>query len=123
MKLELNSTSETYVIRAYGPGRVVVNRRELTGSLILTPDTIVTDWPPRRFEELSARHFEQVAELGCDIVLFGSGGRQRFPDTALLAALLERGTGVEVMDTAAACRTYNILAAEGRSVAAALLMI
>jgi len=123
MKLELNSTSQTYIIRAYGPGHVVVNQRELTGSLILTPDTIITEWPPQSFEQLSARHFEQVAELGCEIALFGSGGRQRFPDTPLLAALLERGTGIEVMDTAAACRTYNILAAEGRSVAAALLMI
>ncbi|MEO5573854.1 MAG: MTH938/NDUFAF3 family protein, partial [Gammaproteobacteria bacterium] len=75
------------------------------------------------FDDLTAAHFDRVAILRPELVLFGSGARLRFPLPALTANLLNQGIGVEVMDTGAACRTYNILINEGRNVAAALLMI
>jgi len=81
------------------------------------------DWPPQRFEDLDSSHFDMLAELQPEFVLFGSGARLRFPSPALTASLLNQGIGIEAMDTGAACRTYNVLIAEGRNVAAALLMI
>ncbi len=127
-------------IRAYGPGEVTVilphepsdggpdkappNRQEtLRRSIIITPRSLVRDWPPQRFEDIEEHHFDAIIELQPEIVLFGSGDTLRWPDRRLTAPLLSRRIGVEVMDTAAACRTYNILMADERNVAAALLMI
>ena len=80
------------------------------------------DWQCARFEDLTAAHFEQLAQLQTELVIFGSGERLRFPSAALTRALIECQIGIESMDTQAACRTYNILAGEGRHVAVALLM-
>jgi uncharacterized protein len=80
------------------------------------------DWNAPRFEDLAAEHFTRLAELQPEVVIFGSGSRIRFPKPAWLAPLVARRIGLETMDTAAACRTYNILAQEGRHVAAALLL-
>ena len=82
----------------------------------------VEPWQRGGFDALEAADFERVAALAPEVVLLGSGARLRFPAPALLRALIERGVGVETMDTAAACRTYNVLAAEGRSVLAALII-
>lgn len=130
-----------HTIRAYGRGEVTVilpyearpgeeiqelasTRQEtLHHSLIITPRRLVRDWAPQRFEDLTEEDFEVMVRLQPEIVLFGSGARLRWPDGALTAPLIERGIGVEVMDTAAACRTFNVLTADQRQVAAALLMI
>ena len=98
-------------------------KETLTRSCVILPDHILRDWPPQRFSDLRAEHFAQLLELKPEIVVLGSGDRLRFPAPALTAQLFEQGIGVEVMDTGAACRTYNILMSEGRRVAAALLMI
>ena len=82
----------------------------------------VKAWAPAAVEQLSAEHFEQVLALRPELVIFGSGPRIRFISPALIRSLIERGIGVETMDTAAACRTYNVLVAEGRSAVAALLV-
>lgn len=95
----------------------------VTESLILTSHQIITDWEPNRLPELTAAHMEMVFDLEPEVVLLGTGARQQFPAMEILAALHRAQIGVEVMDTAAACRTFNILVAEGRHVAAALLMI
>ena len=81
----------------------------------------VLPWPAQNFGALEASHFETLAALGPELVIFGSGPRIRFPAPALMRVLIERGIGLETMDTAAACRTYNVLLAEGRQVVAALL--
>ena len=78
--------------------------------------------PCDAFEQLRAEHFEQLVALAPELVIFGSGQRLRFPAPALMRSLIERRIGVETMDTAAACRTYNVLASEGRAVVAALLL-
>jgi uncharacterized protein len=123
MKIQLESGQGVNVIRAYAPGQVTINHEVYVRSVIVTPERILTDWPPLRFEDLAAVHFEMIRELRPEIVLLGTGARLMFPEPARTLALVQSGIGLEVMDTAAACRTYNVLLADGRRVAAALLMI
>lgn len=123
MKLHVDNATANYRISGYGSGYVAVNDERITRSVIVTPDRLVRDWPPQSYRELSALHLELVAQQKPEIVLLGTGERQHFPSSAILAPLFESGIGIEVMHTAAACRTYNILMSEDRLVAAALLMI
>jgi uncharacterized protein len=109
-------------ISGYGPGWIGVDGEKITRSVIISSSGERIDWPLERFEDLGAAHFAQLALVQADVVIFGSGSRIRFPDAAWLTPLIARRIGVETMDTAAACRTYNILAQEGRSVAVALLL-
>ena len=85
-------------------------------------DRLVIDWRPQSIGELRMEDLDAVFALEPEIVVIGSGARQQFPDAALLAAVLSRGIGCEVMDTGAACRTYNVLASEDRKVVAALML-
>jgi uncharacterized protein len=122
MKLHSPVTAGLLSITSYDAGHIAVNGRRLTQSFILTPQRLIEDWAPDSFGALAAADLLAVAELGCPIVLLGTGVRQRFPAPALMRPLLERRMGVEVMDSHAACRTYNILMAEGRDVVAALII-
>jgi len=121
MRLSLETGSANR-IRSYTPGHLVVNEEVIEHSAVIMPEQIVHDWPPRHFEDLSEAHMELVAAHEPEVILLGTGDAQHFPDRSLLTSLLRRGIGIEVMDTAAACRTYNILMAEDRRVAAALLI-
>ena len=121
MKLQPDK-SDTQSITGYGPGWVGVNGEKITHSVIVSSKGERIEWPAGRFEDLGSEHFAQLARLDAEVVIFGSGSRIRFPKAAWLQPLLVRRVGIETMDTAAACRTYNILAQEGRSVAAALLL-
>ncbi len=109
-------------ITGHGPGWVAVNGERIAHSVIIGSAGQRIAWPVSTYEALEASHFALLAELDVEVVLFGSGPRIRFPRPAWIAPLVARRTGLETMDTAAACRTYNILAQEGRSVAAALLL-
>lgn len=122
MKLHSLPTTGLLAITAYDVASIHVNGQCLTRSFILTGERLVEDWPPASVAALSATDLLPLADLGCPIVLLGTGRRQHFPPPALLRPLYEHGIGVEVMDTQAACRTYNILLAEGRAVAAALIL-
>ena len=121
MKLQADRMEGQNAISRHGPGGVIVAGREHSTSVIVPWQGSVVDWPVADFQSLEARHFEMLAELNPELVVFGSGARLRFPGPAMLRALIERRIGVETMDTAAACRTYNVLLAEGRCVLAALL--
>ena len=121
MKLQPDK-SDAQAISGYGPGWVGVNGEKITHSVIIGSRGERIEWPAARFEDLGADHFAQLARLETEVVLFGSGSRLRFPKPAWLQALMVRRIGIETMDTAAACRTYNILAQEGRNVAVALLL-
>lgn len=96
--------------------------RVLTKSFLLVPDRLVEDWPVTDAEGFDTPAAEAIAELAPEVVLLGTGIRQVFPPREALVALLRRRIGVEVMDNAAACRTYNLLAGEGRRVAAAIML-
>ncbi len=121
MKLQPDK-SDVQSISGYGPGWVGVDGEKITKSVILSSRGERIDWPALSFADLDAGHFERLAQIDAEVVIFGSGSRIRFPQAAWLRPLMARRIGIETMDTAAACRTYNILAHEGRSVAVALLI-
>jgi len=110
------------VVRACDDGQITVGQQSYRSSLILTPDRVIPDWRPRRYEEITEQDFDVVLSLQPEIILLGTGSTLRFPPVKLGASILVTGTGFEVMDTAAACRTYNILLSEKRKVIAALLL-
>ncbi|AOG24750.1 Mth938-like domain-containing protein [Acidovorax sp. RAC01] len=114
--------SEAQTISGYGPGWITVDGEKITHSVILGSKGTREPWACARFEDLTAEHFAQLALLEAELVIFGSGKRNRFPPPAWLAPLMAHRMGLETMDTAAACRTYNILASEGRTVVVALLL-
>ncbi len=109
-------------ITGHGRGWVAVNGERIERSVVIASDGRRMDWPAATYEGLEAAHFALLAGLEVEVVIFGSGDRIRFPHPAWIAPLMARRIGVETMDTAAAFRTYNILAQEGRTVAAALLL-
>ena len=120
MKLQPDK-SDVQTISGYGPGWLGVNGEKITYSVIISSKGERIEWSSGRFEELGPEHFAQLAQLETEVVIFGSGSRIRFPQAAWLKPLMARRIGIETMDTAAACRTYNVLLAEGRAVVAALL--
>ena len=120
MKLHASRPSGVNTITGYGEGYVMVNGERRSSSLVVLPDRI-EEWPAKRFDQLSTEDFTYLKNLKAEIVLLGTGPRQRFPHPRLTAELASAGIGLEVMDLQAACRTYNILVAEERKVAAALL--
>jgi uncharacterized protein len=122
MKFSLDQPMTINVVRGYGPGVIRIGDRSFGCSVIVTPATLVKDWRPTRIAELLAEDLEPLLQLRPEVLLIGSGLRQVFPERATMAALYSAGIGFEVMDTGAACRTYNVLAAEGRNVAAALIV-
>ena len=120
MKLQPDQ-SDAQTISAHGPGWVGVSGEKITHSVIIGSRGQRIPWA-QRYDDLDAQHFATLAELQVEVVIFGSGARIRFPKPAWLAPLAAARIGIETMDTAAACRTYNILAQEGRDVAVALLL-
>ena len=121
MKLHAERIEGTNAIARHGPDGVLVNSVQHTCSVVVPWVGQVAAWPVTRFVALEACHFEALAEHAPELVIFGSGARLRFPPAHLLRPLIERRIGIETMDTAAACRTYNVLLSEGRTVVAALL--
>ena len=122
MKFERDDAQGRNTFTGYGDGHVVVNGKRHAASLVVSGDRLITDWPAASVESLTADHLAAIVELAPEIVLLGTGAKFTFPDPSLLAPLYKAGIGVEVMDTPAACRTYNILLAEGRNVVAALIV-
>ncbi|MFN3375728.1 MAG: Mth938-like domain-containing protein [Burkholderiaceae bacterium] len=114
--------SSAPTITGFGPGWFSVDADRYTSSLVLSSSGNREVWNCQRFEDLTPEHFALLARFDAEVVLFGSGLRNRFVPPAWLRPLIERRIGLETMDTAAAFRTYNILAGEGRTVVAALLL-
>lgn len=121
MKLQPDR-SDAQIVSGYGPGWVAVNGEHITHSVIIGSAGQRIDWNCSSADDLGPGHFERLAELDAEVIIFGSGSRIRFPKPQWLGPLMRRRIGVETMDSTAACRTYNILAAEGRSVVLALLL-
>lgn len=122
MKLHADRLEGVNAVFGHGPGELSVNGTLYHHALIVPSKGEVLAWNADGFDALTPAHFQAVADLKPELVIFGSGARIRFPQAALLRPLIERGVGVETMDTGAACRTYNVLASEGRSVVLAALV-
>jgi uncharacterized protein len=122
MKLHATNTQQYQTVTAYDDEGVEFNLIRYEHSLIVLPETAPTKWDVKNFEELNASHFEQVAATVPDVVILGTGKKQKFIHPKLIAALSAQHKGVECMDNQAACRTYNILMTEGRKVALALIL-
>jgi uncharacterized protein len=120
MKLHLAGAGSANVFTGYGDGYVVVNERRFERSVVVMPESLWSDWEATTFEALTAAHLEALAGLDREVILLGTGSRLRFPAPGVMRPLA--GKGLEIMDVPAACRTYNIVMAEGRRVAAALLL-
>jgi len=134
MKISLENGTG-YSIRSYREGQVEVvvlarippdseetNSVVLTSSAIITPDRLIENWPPRPDEPLSQDHLETILAIRPELIILGTGVRLVFPNPAVLQVCYQAGIGIEVMDNGAACRTYNVLAAEGRQVALGLML-
>lgn len=121
MKLEPDNF-DVQTIQGYGPDWVGVQGKKIHHSVVIGSKGQRMDWQCNRFEDLTAAHFAQLAEFDAELVIFGSGSRLRFPHAAWLQPLMAKRMGLETMDTGAACRTYNILAGEGRHVIVALVV-
>ena len=122
MKIEREQAEGRNLFTGYGDGYVVVNGTRHASSLVVSGERLVTDWPVESVNQLAADHLAAIVELKPEVVLLGTGRTFTFPEPRLLAPLHAAKIGVEVMDTAAACRTYNILLGEGRNVVAALIV-
>lgn len=122
MKLSDDRITGANFVRSYAAGEVRVGDTVLRRSCLISAAEIVADWRPQSIAELQMSDLDAVLALNPEIVILGAGARQRFPKAEWTAALLSRGIGCEVMDTGAACRTYNVLVSEDRKVVAALML-
>lgn len=122
MKFALQAPTSANLVQACSMTEIRVGERLIRTSVILTATDVVLEWPPRSVAELTPQHLQSALELAPEVILLGTGARQIFPDVQVLAAVQRAGIGIEVMDTRAACRTFNLLVQEGRKVAAALIL-
>lgn len=122
MKLHLASFDQQNIFSGYGDGYVMINKVRYGSNLIVMPDHIIDQWPVESAAQLAFEHFDPVLSHKPEIILLGTGTEIHFPDYGLMAKIIQSGVGFEVMDTQAACRTYNILVEENRQVAAAIIL-
>ena len=122
LKLHLAKPDKQNAFTGYGEGYVIVNELRYESSLVVLPGQLIDNWRVADIGALGEEHVSFLAGLGMEIILLGTGRTLRFPHPHLLKPLSVAGIGLEVMDTHAACRTYNVLLAEGRDVAAALIL-
>lgn len=122
MQFNLEKGGDGYVIQNYRTGCVAIDGNQYTNSLIVFADRIIDNWPITSVDELTVDSLEEVIESQPEVFLLGTGDRQIFPPNALMVELARRQRSVDVMDSAAACRTYNVLASEFRQVAVALIL-
>ncbi|HET7593143.1 MAG TPA: Mth938-like domain-containing protein [Rhodanobacteraceae bacterium] len=122
MELNLERPDDFLFVRKADAHSVIVGDRAFTRSLILTRTQVIDDWGIAHVAEITPGHIEPIVALKPDVVLLGTGARQQFPPQEVLAAFLQRGIGLEAMDNAAAARTWDILAGEGRNVVAAFVL-
>lgn len=122
MKLQSDPHSGANTITGYGDGYIEINKIPYSHAVLLSSDGEILEWAVQSFDGLSPADFTQMASLKPELIIIGTGKRQRFPKPELLKTLIEAKIGFEVMDSQAACRTYNILVGEGRQVLLALIV-
>ena len=125
----------SYTVRSYEAGQVNIilpmepgeetpqdNQRTLTRSFIISPKHLKENWPPQNLASITVEHLQAAIDLNPELIILGTGQILEFPQPSVTESLFAKGIGVEIMDTAAACRTYNVLMHEGRDVVAALIV-
>ncbi len=122
MKFQPDHQDGVNAVARLEPGRIWVHQTLFEASVLVPWVGLVAPWPVQQAALLQAAHFEQMLAFEPELVIFGSGTRQQFVSPQLYRSLIERRIGIETMDTAAACRTFNVLASEGRKVLGALLL-
>jgi len=122
LKLQSDPHSGANTITGYGDGYVAINQTQYAHAVLFSSDGAISEWPVQSFEGLDASHFAQMVDLKPELILIGTGNKQRFPKPELLKSLILAKIGFEIMDSQAACRTYNILVGEGRQVLLALIV-
>jgi uncharacterized protein len=122
MPLNLDDNQASYQIRGFTPGALKINNDIYTHSVIVAADTLISDWEPQTITELTAAHLEAIIAMKPAILLIGTGTTLTFPEISVYGDLINHGIGVEIMNTSAACRTYNALTAENRQVVAAIFV-
>jgi len=121
MKLTDDTRAGINLISSHGPGEIRVGERSIRHSSIVAADELL-EWSVQSITSISSADIEPILALKPEIVILGTGLEQRFPDPQIMGAILSRGIGCEVMNTGAACRTYNVLVGEDRRVVAALIV-
>ena len=114
--------ADVQVVTGYGQGWIAVDKKEHTENLLIGASGFLRPWNCNDFQSLTPAHFAELAELNAELIIFGSGAKLQFVHPSWLQPLMQKRIGLETMDTHAACRTYNVLAAEGRNVIAALIL-
>ena len=122
MNISIEIPNAQHFIRSYKPGQITVNETVYSKSVIIAPQALITDWPPQSLGDLTADHLKSLLKHKPDLILLGTGLKHQFPSSALLSIIYQAHIGLEIMSTEAACRTYNILADEGRNVLAGLII-
>ena len=122
MELQLENQPSGYRVSSFVDNAVVIGEVRYAASLIVTPEQVVPDWPPQHLDQLTVDDLGMILALGPELILVGTGNALRFPDSVILKGVMRAGIGIDFMDSRAACRTYNILAAEGRRVAAGVII-
>ena len=122
MKLHLAANSGRNHFTGYGDGYVAINNQRFERAVVVTPDALHDTWNVASFDDIDAAHLQFLLSLQAEVIILGTGATQRFPRAELMREFALAQIGVEIMVTHAACRTYNILMAEGRAVAAAVLV-
>lgn len=120
--LDLDNNQAKYQIRSYAPGMIQINDKKYTHSLIVSADQLIETWSPQSVAEITAESLEPIVALKPNVLLIGTGGSHVFLSIEIYGELMNQGIGVEIMDTSAACRTFNALTAENRDVVAALII-
>jgi len=122
LKLHPANFSHQYIFTGYGDGYVAINQIRYEKNLIVLPDQLIENWPAISISELELHHFESLLPHALEIIVLGTGTSHQFPDHSLLSQVAKMGIGIEIMDTKACCRTYNILVEEERRVGAVLFI-
>ncbi len=122
MKFSEDKIDQGYHITGYNQDTIIVSGSPKTSSFIISFEQLIEHWAPTHIDQLRTHHMQPLLELKPELVLIGTGEILKFPSVEHYACLIQQNIGVEIMDSAAACRTYNILLGEGRKVAAGIIL-
>jgi uncharacterized protein len=122
MKFSEDKIDQGFFVTGYDEGVILVNGSPKTGSFVISVAKLIEDWEPAHIDQLCSQHLEPLLAMQPELVLIGTGETLKFPPLEHYACLIQQNIGVEIMDSAAACRTYNILLGEGRNVAAGIIL-